>query len=147
MRPAFFRRGRGTFFHPSPGVNDVMGVATREADAAGTDSLDILVATLATPKAVRVVKDLGGDPRAIQIAAPTARISRDPRPGLTNDAKAVVEAVGHRAILARANPDIQDVLVALAAADCLARQVLRGCEPSTRSRRSRTEGQLDGSAR
>ena len=124
MRPAFFRRGRGTFFHPTSGVNDVMGVATREAGAAGIDSLDLLVAALATPKAVRLVEDLGGDPRAIQIAARTARINRDPAPGLTNDAKAVVEAMGQRAILARANPDIQDVLVALAAADCLARRVL-----------------------
>jgi hypothetical protein len=124
MRPAFFRRGRGTFFHPGPGVTDVIGAATREAGDAGTDSLDILVAALATPKAVRVVKNLGGDPRAIQIAARTARISRDPTPGLTNDAKAVVEAMGQRAILARANPDIEDVLDALATADCLARRVL-----------------------
>lgn len=124
MRLPFFRRGRATFSHPTSRVTDMMGVATREAGAAGIDSLDLLVATLATPTAVRLVKDLGGDPRAIQVAARTARISRDPAPGLTNDAKAVVEAMSQRAILARADPDIEDVLVALAAADCLARRVL-----------------------
>lgn len=124
MRLDFFRRNRWAFFHPRRDVKKVMAVAALEAGSSGIDSLDLLVATLDTPRAARVVKDLGGDPRVIEIAARGARASRDPRPGLTDDAKAVVEAVGHRAILARADWDVQDLLVALATADCLARQVL-----------------------
>ncbi len=142
MRLSFFRRGRGAFFHPTSRVTDMIGMATREAGSAGTDSLDLLVATLATPRAVLLVKDLGGDPRAIQVAARTARISRDPAPGLTNDAKAVIEAMSRRAALARADPGIQDVLVALAAADCLAQRVLNASGITAASLAARVGGPL-----
>jgi len=142
MRLLLFRRGRGAFSRPTSRVTDVMGVATREAGAAGIDSLDLLVATLVTPKAVRLVTDVGGDPRAIQVAARSARTSRDPAPGLTNDAKAVIEAMSRRAALARANPDIEDVLVALAAADCLAQGVLKASGITAATLAARVGGPL-----
>lgn len=125
MRLDFFRRKRVRLLHPRRAYRKVFAAAIQEADAEGIDSLDLLVATLDTTTATRVIKALGADPRAIQSAARGARTDRDPEPGLTPDAKAVVEAVGHRAILAGADSDVADLLVALAAANCLARQVLQ----------------------
>ncbi len=57
------------------------------------------------------------------------RISRDAERdaddvGLTDDAKAVIEAAIHHARLRPANVDVGDLLVALATAECPARSVL-----------------------
>jgi hypothetical protein len=103
---------------------EVIAAATQEAGAAGVDSLDVLVATLDIPKIARLVTGLGASPQAIQVAARQARADRDPRPGLTDDAKAVVEAASAPSTH-RSDPDVQDLLVGLAVADCQARQVLR----------------------
>jgi len=113
-----------TFLRPKRSIRDVLGAATREAGSAGIDSLDLLVTTLDTSKAARVVKDLGPTPITIQTAARAGRPSRDQGPGLTDDAKRVIDALGQRAIQRRADPDVVDLLVALATADCLARQIL-----------------------
>ena len=125
MRLGFFRRKRDRLLHSRRAHRKIFAAAIQEAGAQGTDSLDLLVATLDTTKAKRVIKALGADSRAIQSAARGARTDRDPEPGLTLDAKAVVEAVAHRAMLAGADSDIADLLVALAAAKCLAREVLQ----------------------
>ena len=126
MRFDFFRRNRRTvtFLHPRRGFCEVMAAATQEAGAAGVGSLDVLVATLDIPKIARLVTGLGASPQAIQVAARQARTDRDPRPGLTDDAKAVVEAASAPSTH-RSDPDVQDLLVGLAVADCQARQVLR----------------------
>lgn len=125
MRFDFFRRNRHTFLHPRHGFWEVVAAAGQEAGPAGVDSLDLLVATLDSPRAARLVTGLGASPQAIQAAARHAHPARDPRPGLTDDAKAVVEAASHRALIARSDPDVQDLLVGLSVADCQARQVLR----------------------
>jgi hypothetical protein len=54
--------------------------------------------------------------------------------------------MGQRAILARANPDIQDVLVALAAAHCLARRVLNGITAATLVARGEALCPTDGAS-
>jgi hypothetical protein len=125
IRFDFFRRSRRTFLRPRRGFWEIMAAAGQEAGAAGVDSLDLLVATLDIPRVARLVTGLGASPQAIQVAARQARTDRDPRPGLTDDAKAVVEAASHRALIARSDPDVQDLLVGLSVADCQARQVLR----------------------
>lgn len=124
MRFNLFRRTRVTFLHPRHGFWEVMAAAAQEAGAAGVDSLDVLVATLDVPKIARLLTGLGASPQAIQLAARQARTDRDPRPGLTDDAKAVIEAAVAPSTH-RSDPDIQDLLVGLAVADCQARQVLR----------------------
>lgn len=83
------------------------------------------MATLDIPKIALLMTGLGASPQAIQVAARETRTDRDPRPGLTEDAKAAVEAASHRALIARSDPDVQDLLVGLAVADCQARQLLR----------------------
>jgi hypothetical protein len=126
MRFNFFRRNRPTvtFLHPRRGFWEVMTAATQEAGAAGVDSLDVLVATLDVPRVARLVTGLGASAQAIQVAARQAHTDRDPRPGLTDDAKAVVEAACSPSTH-RSDPDVQDLLVGLAVADCQARRVLR----------------------
>ena len=125
MRLDFFRPKRVRLLHLGRGYSNVFDAAIREAGVGGIDSLDLLVAALDTTKATRVIKALGADSRAIQSAARRARTDRDPEPGLTPDAKAVVEAVAHRAVLAGSDSSIADLLAALAAANCLAQQVLQ----------------------
>jgi hypothetical protein len=124
LRLGFFRRKRVRMLHSGRAHRKIFAAATLEAGAHGTDSLDLLVATLDTTEAKRVIKALGADPQAIQSAARGARTDREPEPGLSLDAKAVVEAVAQRVLLAGTDSDIADVLVALAAAKCLAREVL-----------------------
>lgn len=124
MRLGFFRRKRVRMLHPGRAYRKVFAAAAREADGQAIDSLGLSVAVLDTTHAARVVTALGADPRAVQSAAREARIGRDREPGLSLDAKVVVEAVAHQAVLAGTNFEIADLLMALAAANCLARQVL-----------------------
>lgn len=124
MRFGFFRRNRATFLKPRRGFQGVMAAATRDAGAGGIDSLDLLQATLDQPEAARLVIGLGADPRALQVATRKARATREAAPGLTDDAKAVIEAVSDRAHLARSDFGVQELLIGLAVADCRARRVL-----------------------
>jgi hypothetical protein len=57
-------------------------------------------------------------------SAEEARVTRQPGPGLTDDAKRVVEAVSYQALEARRDPSGLDHLVALAATDIAAQAVL-----------------------
>lgn len=124
MRLSFFRRNRWTFLRPRRGFREVIAAAGREAGPAGIGSLDLLVATLANAKVARLVRRLDADPGAIQAAARQANMDRDPLPGLSEDAKAVVEAATHRALAARSEPDAQHLLLGCAIADCRAKRVL-----------------------
>jgi hypothetical protein len=92
----------------------------------GIDSLDLLIVALDTPQAARLIAGIGRNPKAIQTAAEAVRVSREIRPGLTDDAKVVIKAAADRAIKARADWDVDDLLAALAEADCRARRVLAG---------------------
>ncbi len=121
---SLFHRNRWIFLRPRRRFHQVMAAAGREAGGGGIDSLDLLVATIAAPEGAELLTRLNGDPQAIEVAARQARVARNPSPGLTDDAKVVVEAVSHRALLDRAGPDVQALLVGLALADCPARRVL-----------------------
>jgi hypothetical protein len=79
---------------------------------------------MANSRAALTVTAMGGDPRAIQAAAVASRSVRLPGPGLTDDAKRVIEAMSSRSLLNRADAEVDDLLVGLAAADCLARPLL-----------------------
>lgn len=101
-----------------------MAAAIVEAGDGGVDSLDVLVATLANSRGARIVVGLGADPTAIRTSAVSSRTGRHAGPGLAEDAKLVIEAMSRRSILNRADADIEDLLIGLAVADCLARPVL-----------------------
>lgn len=122
MRFDFFHRR--PFLRPRRGFREIMEAAGQEAGPSGVDSLDLLVAALDIPEVALLMTELGASPPAIQVAARETRTDRDPRPGLTDDAKAAVEAALHRAVIARSDPDVQDLLVGLAVANCQARQLL-----------------------
>ncbi len=68
--------------------------------------------------------DRAGPIASTAAAAIEARVSRQPGPGLTDEAKKVVEAVSDRALERRREPSGPDLLVGLATADTTARQVL-----------------------
>jgi hypothetical protein len=121
-----FRRTRGIYaIQPRRGFGKVMAAASLEAGPAGIDSLDLLVSALRARKVARLVVKLGVDPVALSGAARSAGSARHPSPGLTDDAKAVVEACSHRALETRKPPDVEDLLIGLSIADCAAGVVLR----------------------
>jgi hypothetical protein len=117
-------KDRPTFRHPTRGFQDVMAAAGEEAGSGGIDSLDLLIATVATAGGEQLLTKLGGSADAIRVAALEARSDREPSPGLTNDAKVVIEIAMSRALRISVDPGIPDVLVGLVLADCLARPVL-----------------------
>jgi hypothetical protein len=102
-----------------------MAAASLEAGPAGIDSLDLLVSALRAHKVARLVVKLGVDPVALSGAARSAGSTRHPSPGLTDDAKAVVEACSRRALETRKRSDVEDLLIGLSIADCAAGVVLR----------------------
>lgn len=98
--------------------------ATSDAESGRIDSLDFLIASITTIEVRSLLARLGASTDAIRIAALRARPRREPGPGLSDDAKVVVETAVSRALEIGTNPDIPDLLVALVVSDCLARPVL-----------------------
>jgi hypothetical protein len=120
-----FGRPRGvTFRHSKRDLTAIYGAATQAAGPGGTDSLDLLSAALSASTVAKLVRSLGVDPAKAITATSQARVSREPAPGLTDDAKRVIEAVSHRALERRREPSGPDLLLSLAAVDTAARRVL-----------------------
>ena len=98
--------------------------SARDRDRAdGTGSLDLLVAATAAKPVAKVLRQLGIDPAVV---AQRANATRGPRsePGLTADAKRVVEAASQRSMAQRRDMTSMDLLIALAATPGPARDVL-----------------------
>lgn len=106
------------------GLDRVLDEAAREAGNVGIDSLHLLSAVLRRRKVAAHIAELALDPAAISVAVRFPRKAGAAAPGLTEDAKAAIEAMGHRALASSSEPDVNDLLVGLADADCEARQVL-----------------------
>jgi hypothetical protein len=121
----FRRRERVGFLRPSGDLNAIYGSATQRAGPYGTDSLDLLAAAAGAGSVGKVVRRLGLDPAQLAEAANEARASRQAGPGLTDDAKRVVEAVAHRSLARGRDASGPDLLLALATVDTAARTVLR----------------------
>jgi hypothetical protein len=127
----FRRDKRYAFFHPDRGLQRAYGTATAMASgrnpdlAQGTDSLDLLVAAIAAKPVGQLLRRLDLDGDAIVQRATAARVPVA-EPGLTPDAKRVVEAVGHRSLDRRRNATPLDLLVALAGVPGPAKAVLIG---------------------
>ena len=126
MPMAFWRRNR--WLRARRGLNTVVRDAILEAGHGGTDSLHLLSAALRTPRVAAVIADLATDPDAFGAAVRSHRPSKSAGPGLTDDAKAAIEATTHRALVVGADPDVLDLLVGLATANCQARQALNAQE-------------------
>jgi hypothetical protein len=113
-----------TFLKSRPAYDETFAAAIGEAGPAGVDSLHLLTAALDNAKVARLLIDLGGDPSIIRAAAHSAHSNGEGGPGLTDDAKAVVEACSNRALIEGKGPDVDDLLLGMASAQCKARQVL-----------------------
>jgi Clp amino terminal domain, pathogenicity island component len=120
----FKRRKRVTFLKTNGDLTSIYGTATGRAGPYGTDSLDLLAAAAASGSVAKVVRRFGLDPSLLAGAADEARASRHAGPGLTDDAKRVVEAVAHRSLERRRDPSGPDLLIALASVETAARAVL-----------------------
>lgn len=120
----FKRREQVRFFKPKGDLSAIYGAATEGVGPHGVDSLDFLAAAVAAGSVERVLRKLGVDRAALAGAAADARDGRQPGPGLTDDAKRLVEAVAHRSIERRRDPAGPDLLVAMTAVDTPAQAVL-----------------------
>ena len=125
MRLGFLRQHGPAFHHPRAELQDVVARATAgRAVQDGTDSLDLLVATMEHKKGAALTRKAGLEPSTVARAAHDARTGRDPGPGLTADAKAAIEAALQRGLAARRDPGVGELLLALATSGCRARDVL-----------------------
>jgi hypothetical protein len=122
----FRRPDRFTFLQSRRDLATIYSRATVRAGPDGTDSLDLLLAALEARQVASAMRRLGVDPAALAAAANEAHENRQPGPGLTGDAKRVVEAVSRRALERGRDPSGLDLLLGLAVADAAARQVLNG---------------------
>ena len=132
----FKRRERVAFLQPKGDLKSIFGSATARAGPHGTDSLDFLAAAVASRGVANVVRRLGLEPTVFADAADRARVSRQADPGLTDDAKRVVEQVGNRSLERGLDPSGPDLLIALASVDTPAQAVLLNLgldEPRLRS--------------
>lgn len=120
----FKRRERVRFLQSKNDLKSIFGEATERAGPYGTDSLDFLAAAAAAATVAKVVRRLGVDPVDLGGAADEARAGRQPDPGLTEDAKRVVEAISLRSLERQREPSGPDLLVALASVETAARAVL-----------------------
>jgi len=102
----------------------VLSAASRDARFGAADSLDLLAATLATSEAMRLFARLDIDAEPIRLAALQRRSGRAVESGMSEDARAVIELALQRATQMRHQPEIEDILVGLATAECTARHVL-----------------------
>lgn len=128
---ALFGRRRSGFYQPDRKLRDIFACATATASARdrdradGTGSLDLLVAAMGAKPVAKVLRQVGLDPAAVALLA---NASRGPRsePGLTADAKRVVEAVSQRSLAHRRDMTPIDLLIALAETPGPARDILLG---------------------
>jgi hypothetical protein len=105
------------------GLAQVWADATLRAGSRGTDSLDLLEAALSTRLGRDALKQLRVEPSVIQAACASAR-SAVPGPGLTDDARRVIEAMVARAVEGRRDLSAADLLIALATTTTSSRSVL-----------------------
>lgn len=120
----FKRRKQVGFLQSKSDLRSIYGAATERAGPYGTDSLDLLAAAAATRTVAKVIRRLGVDPSDLAGAADEGRAGRQPDPGLTDDAKGVVEAVAHGSLERQREPSGPDLLLALASVETAARAVL-----------------------
>lgn len=106
-------------------LKSIYGAATERAGPYGIDSLDFLAAACGAGSGAKVIRRLALDPAELARAADEARGRRQPGPGLTDDAKRVVEAVALRSLERLREPSGPDLLVALASVETAAQAVLR----------------------
>jgi len=113
------------FLKPDRTLRAVLASASREAGDGGITSLHLLIAALGRPE-VRILFTQGGSDAAAVRAATQLAIQREERfaPGLTDDAKRVIDMLAHRSVWARRAPDAADVIWALLDAECEAKTVL-----------------------
>lgn len=127
----FRRDKRYAFFRPDRGLQRAYGTATAMASARnperayGTDSLDLLVAAIEARSIAQLLRRLDLDRNAIVAHATAARVPVT-EPGLTPDARRVVEAVSRRSLDRRRNATTLDLLVSLAGIPGPAKSVLVG---------------------
>jgi hypothetical protein len=120
----FWRRREVTFLRPKRDLRAIYSAATQGAGTNGTDSLDLLTAAAREPAVAKLIRKLGVDPAAVEASASGARVTRQPDPGFTDDAKRVVEALSNRALDQRREPSGADLLLVLATTDTAAQGVL-----------------------
>jgi len=125
MRNPAVPRDSITFLREHPDFRQAVAAALQDAGPAGVDSVDLLLAAAGTLRGGCILARLGVDAARIQEHAPKTRLQRVGKPGMTEDAKKVIEAISLRAICQRRGPDIRDLLVGLANTDCVARDVLK----------------------
>jgi hypothetical protein len=123
MRLPFRRRERIAFYHFDRHLKGVMSVAARDGGPSW-DSLDLLVALAESARGADATRRAGLDPVRLVEAAREAGSPRSADDAPTPDAKAVIEAVAGRSLAARRDAGLDDLLMALATADCRARRVL-----------------------
>lgn len=112
------------FLHDHPDLKQAVAAAIQYAGPAGVDSFDLLIAAIETQKGSDILARLGVSAAMIRNRAMESRQHRIGRPGLSADAKRVIEAIAARAIQQQRGPDIRDLLIAVASAKCAAREVL-----------------------
>jgi hypothetical protein len=123
------RRERFRFFREDRGLQRAYGTAAAMASARnperaqGADSLDLLIAATDARPVAKLLRRLDLDRDATVRRANAARIVIDD-PGLTPDARRVIEAVTHRALEQQRNPTPVDLFVALAGTPGPAHEVL-----------------------
>lgn len=120
----FKKRERMTFLKPKGDLASIFGSATERAGPYGTDSLDLLAAAVASGSVAEVVRRFGLDPSLLAGAADEARASRGTGPGLSDDAKKIVDAIARRSLERGRDPGGPDLLIALASVETAARAVL-----------------------
>jgi hypothetical protein len=126
----FSRRPRVGFLHPDRSLNAILGAATAAASARnrdradGTSSLDFLVAATEAKPVAKLLRSLDIDPREAVQRANALRVSTD-EPGLTPDAKLIIEAAMKRALEHRRDAKSVDLFFALATMAGPARDILR----------------------
>lgn len=129
---AFIWRNRRVIT-PTRRFREAIAAASGEAGSAGADSLDILVAITASGRGATLIAGLGDQAEAVQAAARRGRTMRRGGPGFTDDARIVIEAASARALRHHRRPEVDDLLISLTTAECLAQSVLaeRGILPSS----------------
>ena len=123
-RPSVISGRDFTFAHPDRSFQSAITTALQEAGEGGCDSLNVLLAVLDTSVGSHLITTLGVSPAAIRDAAIKSPSAREAGPGLTEDAKAVIEEAVQRALVTGSAPDVAALLVGLTQAPCLARPIL-----------------------
>lgn len=116
------------FFHVDRDLAAVLAAATEQAGPVGIDALDLLTAAIDYGGGIAgLIRRFGSKPTDVKIAADLARAPRQGKPGLSEDAKAVMEAVSQTSLARRQNSSSADLMEALLTVDSPARAVLRTC--------------------